>query len=52
MLGDTQENWLKTNLETTAATWKVIGNQVMFSEFNIGSAADNDPLVFSDTLEG
>ena len=51
MLGDTQERWLKANLETSAATWKVIGNQVMFSEFNIGFAADNDPLISSDTLE-
>ena len=51
MLGDTQENWLKTNLESSTATWKVIGNQVMFSEFNIGFAADNDPLITSNTLE-
>lgn len=51
MLGNTQENWLKANMESSTATWKIIGNQVMFSEFNIGFAADNDPLISSDTLE-
>ncbi len=51
MLGSVQENWLKANMASSTATWKIIGNQVMFSEFNIGFAADNDPLISSDTLE-
>ncbi|WP_052573910.1 alkaline phosphatase D family protein [Haloferula sp. BvORR071] len=51
MLGLTQKDWLKNELASSTATWKIIGNQVIFSEFNIGFAAGIDPLVSSDFLE-
>lgn len=51
MLGLSQKDWLKTELATSTATWKIIGNQVIFSEFNVGFAADLDPLATSDFLE-
>ncbi|MCW1925242.1 alkaline phosphatase D family protein [Luteolibacter arcticus] len=51
MLGRPQKDWLKTEMSDSAATWKVIGNQVVFSEFNIGFTAPLDPLVTSDFLE-
>lgn len=34
MLGKTQQDWLIENLKTTKAQWKVIGNQVIFSDLN------------------
>ena len=51
MLGATQKEWLKTELSDSTATWKILGNQVVFSEFNIGFAAALDPLVTGDFLE-
>jgi alkaline phosphatase D len=40
ILGSEQRQWLFTQLVSSDAKWKVIGNQVVFSEFNIGFAAD------------
>ena len=40
LLGDTQKAWLKNKLNQSQATWKLIGNQVMFSEFNVWWAVD------------
>jgi alkaline phosphatase D len=51
MLGLPQKEWLKSELANSTATWKILGNQVIFSEFNIGFAADLDPLVTGDFLE-
>ena len=51
MLGEPQKEWLKTSLASSDATWKIIGNQVLFSEFNIGFAAKGDPLISPNTLE-
>lgn len=51
MLGETQKDWLKGELTDSTATWRILGNQVVFSEFNIGFAADLDPLATSDFLE-
>lgn len=51
MLGIPQKEWLKSELSGSEATWKIIGNQVIFSEFNIGFTADLDPLATSDFLE-
>ena len=51
MLGAQQKRWLKTELNDSSATWKVLGNQVVFSEFNIGFVAPLDPLVTGDFLE-
>jgi len=39
MLGENQKTWLKEELTASTATWKILGNQVVFSEFNIGFAA-------------
>lgn len=44
ILGEDQKNWLKDQLLNSTAKWKVIGNQVMFSEFNVGWAADGFPV--------
>jgi len=50
MLGKPQKAWLKTELKESAATWKILGNQVLFSEFNIGFAAEGTPIP-PETLE-
>lgn len=34
MLGREQLNWLETQLKNSTATWKIIGNQVIFSDMN------------------
>lgn len=39
ILGQEQKAWLKKNLEESQAQWKVLGNQVMFAEYNVGWAA-------------
>lgn len=39
ILGATQREWLFDKLKKSTAKWKVIGNQVIFSEFNVGWAA-------------
>ncbi|MCP9237355.1 alkaline phosphatase D family protein [Lewinella sp. JB7] len=36
MLGAAQKAWLLDQLRTSTARWKLIGNQVIFSEFNVG----------------
>jgi alkaline phosphatase D len=38
ILGADQKAWLKQGLEDSTAQWKIIGNQVIFSEFNVGWA--------------
>lgn len=39
MLGTTQRNWFLQKMSTSKAKWKIIGNQVMFSEFHVGWAS-------------
>ncbi len=41
MISQTQYDWLINNLKNSPAKWKVIGNQVIFSNVNIGFAAEN-----------
>ncbi len=36
ILGEAQMNWLKNELNDTTVTWKLIGNQVIFSYLNWG----------------
>ncbi|MCL4158545.1 UNVERIFIED_CONTAM: hypothetical protein GTU68_049731, partial [Idotea baltica] len=36
ILGTTQKQWLLDNLSNSTAKWKVIGQQVVFSAFNVG----------------
>ena len=35
MLGQNQLDWLKNGLKNSTATWKIIGNQVLFAELNV-----------------
>lgn len=39
MLGATQRAWFLNELQNSTAKWKVIGNQVIFSDFNVGWAS-------------
>ena len=39
LLGQTQKAWFLDKLGNSKAKWKVIGNQIIFSEFNVGWAA-------------
>ncbi len=38
MLGDTQLTWFENELQNSGAVWNLIGNQVLFAQFNIGWA--------------
>lgn len=38
IISNTQYNWLITNLKQSDAQWKILGNQVLFSTFNVGFA--------------
>ena len=40
ILGAEQRQWLFTQLVSSDAKWKVLGNQVIFAEFNIGFASE------------
>jgi alkaline phosphatase D len=39
MLGQEQKAWLFDALENSPAQWKILGNQVMFADYNVGWAA-------------
>lgn len=41
MISATQYAWLMQNLKNSSAKWKIIGNQTLFSTFNVGFAATN-----------
>lgn len=43
MLGGAQLQWLEENLTGTQATWKVIGNQVMFSDLDRSGVTPDNP---------
>jgi alkaline phosphatase D len=51
MISDTQFNWLLNGLATSPAKWKVIGNQVIFSDINVGfiAGATSIPSAFDPT---
>ncbi|MEM8966639.1 MAG: alkaline phosphatase D family protein [Bacteroidota bacterium] len=51
MLGATQREWLQQQLAATEATWKVLGNQVIFSGLD-ASALPNTPDKFTDMWDG
>ena len=38
ILGETQKAWFKSSLENSTATWKIIGNQVIFAPLYVGWA--------------
>jgi len=59
LLGAVQKAWLKDGLERSSAAWKLIGNQVLFTEMNIGWAgpliglsSDEAESLFLDSWEG
>ena len=39
LLGDMQRDWFLNALDNSTAKWKIIGNQVIFSELHVGWAA-------------
>jgi len=43
MLGSNQLAWLENNLESSVATWKIIGNQVIISEIDLSPAYPKMP---------
>jgi alkaline phosphatase D len=43
MLGKEQLEWLENQLSSSKATWKIIGNQVMFADVELGVAFPNMP---------
>lgn len=43
MLGSEQLNWFENELTSSAALWKVIGNQVMFSDFDRSAVSPDNP---------
>jgi len=42
MLGSDQLLWLKNNLQTSTATWKIIGNQVIFSPTDLSRVREQE----------
>lgn len=51
ILGAEQKAWLKEQLSTSTAQWKVIGQQVIFSELNVGWGALQDTSFTYEGLE-
>lgn len=51
ILGATQKQWLFDQLKNSTARWKVIGQQITFSEFNVGWAAIGQPGFTFEALE-
>jgi alkaline phosphatase D len=51
LLGAEQKQWLKDQLTTSGAKWKVVGQQVIFAELNVGWAAIQDPNTTYDETE-
>jgi len=43
MLGDKQLAWFKNQLSDEKSTWKIIGNQVIFSPLDISAVRPDDP---------
>ncbi|MEC8693444.1 MAG: alkaline phosphatase D family protein [Bacteroidota bacterium] len=41
MLGKKQRDWFLHKMSSSKAKWKIIGNQVIFSEFNVGWAGQS-----------
>lgn len=41
ILGSTQYQWFTNGLKNSTAKWKVVGNQVIFSNLNVGFASRN-----------
>ncbi len=58
LLGADQYNWFTSVLNNSQRTWKIIGNQVIFSEFHVGWAAQGNQTpadvesIFLDIWDG
>lgn len=48
ILGQEQKSWLLDRLANSTAQWKIIGQQVIFSEFNVGWAAGLVNLTYEE----
>ncbi len=51
LLGAEQKAWLFNELSTSEAQWKVIGQQIIFSELNVGWAALQDQSLSYEEFE-
>ncbi|MGB3616642.1 MAG: alkaline phosphatase D family protein [Catalinimonas sp.] len=51
LLGTEQKAWLKEQLATSTARWKIVANQVMFGQFNVGWFAAADPTQTEQQVE-
>ena len=51
LLGVDQKAWFFDQLSNSEAKWKVVGQQVIFSELNVGWAAVSDPNSSFEALE-
>jgi alkaline phosphatase D len=49
LLGAEQKAWLFDQLSTSEAKWKIIGQQIIFSEFNVGWAGPSTGASFQET---
>lgn len=52
MLGAEQLQWFENSLKDSKAVWKIIGNQVLFSDLNIGGLYKNDMPKNLDAWDG
>ena len=52
MLGDTQAAWLVDGITRSSAMWKVLGNQVLFSELAIGNPESGRYFLSLDSWDG
>ncbi len=50
LLGEDQLKWLQNQVKNSTAKWKVIGNQVIFSPFNVGFGAEDPTDITQITL--
>ncbi len=51
ILGKEQREWLFNTLENSTSRWKILGNQVMFADYNVGWAAAASPQYTAEQLE-
>ncbi len=52
MLGSKQTDWLLNGMAASKARWKIIGNQVVFSQLNDSKVFDRRPSVRMDRWDG
>lgn len=52
MLGEKQTDWLLNGMATSKAQWKIVGNQVIFSQLNDSKVFNRRPAVRMDRWDG